>query len=348
MVVMLSPTHLYRSGQKGDGPIGAQRRPYGTFGPPCTSLRAIIYSIQTGPRQGAPNREPFMQVIYPPGKGRRPAPIFYNVTRHLNEADISALWDPQRENTGPRIKALRYNHHLLAKAVASGKSGLECANLTGLTPTRVSDLKNDPAFQELVSYYADEMNEVYVDVHQRMAALGTSILEELAERFEADPDKFTKRELLEMFTTMADRSIPTAKGGPAPQQAIVAGANGGLALQINFVSPQGDSPKTIDIPAQTQAPAVRTGEDKPLSISHSLPDLPPPLPLDLPLDGEPETPAPALYPTRPEILQAKRDLVLKEIEQREADAAERERVHEEYLRKKREQLYGEDTSVAES
>jgi len=282
-----------------------------------------------------------MQVIFPPGKGRRPAPIFYNVTRHLNEADISALWDPQRENTGPRIKALRYNHHLLAKAVASGKSGLECANLTGLTPTRVSDLKNDPAFQELVSYYADEMNEVYVDVHQRMAALGTSILEELAERFEADPDKFTKRELLEMFTTMADRSIPTAKGGPAPQQAIVAGANGGLALQINFVSPQGDSPKTIDLPAQTQAPAVRTGEDKPLSVTHSIPQsASAPLPLDLPLDGEPETPAAAPYPTRPEILQAKRELAIKEITQREAEAAERERIHEEYLRKKREQLNG--------
>jgi hypothetical protein len=170
-----------------------------------------------------------------------------------------------------------------------------------------------------------------------MAALGTSILEELTERFEADPDKFTKRELLEMFTTMADRSIPTAKGGPAPQQAIVAGANGGLALQINFVSPQGDSPKTIDIPAQPHAPAAQAGAP---AITHSIPDLPPPLPLDLPLDGEPETPAPAPYPTRPEILQAKRELAIKEIEQREADAAERERVHEEYLRKKREQLDG--------
>lgn len=280
---------------------------------------------------------PFMQVIFPPGKGRRPAPIFYNVTRHLNEADISALWDPQRENTGPRIKTLRYNHHLLAKAVANGKSLLECSNLTGLSIQRVSDLKNDPAFQELVSYYADEMNEVYVDVHQRMAALGTSILEELTERFEADPDKFTKRELLEMFTTMADRSIPTAKGGPAPQQAIVAGANGGLALQINFVSPQGDSPKTIDIPAQPHAPAAQAGTP---TITHSIPDLPSPMPLDLPLDGEPETPVPAPYPTRPEILQAKRELAIKEITQREAEAAERERIHEEYLRKKREQLNG--------
>ena len=275
-----------------------------------------------------------MQVIFPPGKGRRPAPLFYNVTRHLNETDIAELWNHQRENTGPKIKTLRYNHHVLAKAVASGKSGIECGNLTGMAPTYISILKNDPAFQELVSFYADEMNELYVDVHQRMATLGTSILEELTERFEADPDKFTKRELLDMFTAMADRSIPTAKGGPTPQQAIVAGPNGGLALQINFVSPQGEPTKTLDLtptraPA-VQAPAVRTGEERPQSISHSLPEIE--------IDGELPAPAPAPYPTRPEIRQAKHDLIVKQIAQREAEALEREKIHEEYLRKKREQL----------
>ena len=124
---------------------------------------------------------------------------------------------------------------LLAKAVASGKSLLECSRMTGLTVGRISNLKNDPAFQELVSYYAEELHEVFVNVQERMAALGTSVLEELQERFENDPEKFTKRELLELFTTMADRSIPTAKGGPSPQQAV--GPNGtGLNLQINFVS----------------------------------------------------------------------------------------------------------------
>jgi len=153
-----------------------------------------------------------MQVIFPPGKGRRPAPIQYNVTRHLTEGDLADMWNPYQDGTGPRLKTLRYNHHLLAKAVASGKSLLECSNLTGHSATRICVLKNDPAFQELVSFYAEELNEVYVDVHQRMASLGTSVLEELQERFEADPEKFTKRELMDLFTTMADRSIPTGKG----------------------------------------------------------------------------------------------------------------------------------------
>jgi len=252
-----------------------------------------------------------MQVIFPPGKGRRPAPLFYNVTRHLNETDIAELWNAQRDNTGPKIKSLRYNHHVLAKAVAAGKSGIECSNLTGMAPAYISILKNDPAFQELVSFYADEMNELYVDVHQRMATLGTSILEELTERFEADPDKFTKRELLDMFTAMADRSIPTAKGGPAPQQAIVAGPNGGLALQINFVSPTGEAPKTIDLtpapptPSPTQAPAVRQGE-----------------PI-LAFDGEPDLPRqPTYYPARSEIDEARRAEHNRQLDERDKFLAE--------------------------
>jgi hypothetical protein len=180
-----------------------------------------------------------MRIVTPPGKGRRPAPIAYAVSRHLTEADIAAMWEAGPK-AAPALKALRYNHHLLAKAVAGGKSLLECSRLTGLTAARISVIKNDPAFQELVSFYADELDEVYVDVHQRMAGMATSVMEELQERFEEAPEKFTKRELMELFTTMADRSIPTAKGGPKAQQAIVPGPNGGLALQINFVSPQGE------------------------------------------------------------------------------------------------------------
>ena len=243
-----------------------------------------------------------MQVIVPPGKGRRPAPLFYNITRHLSETDIAALWEGRKDGTAARLKTLRYNHHLLAKAVASGKSLIECSNLTGLSGTRISDLKNDPAFQELVAYYAEEMHEVYVDVHQRMAALGTSILEELSERFEADPEKFTKRELMDLFTTMADRSIATAKGGPSPQQALqVAGAAGGLALQINFVSPTGEAPKTLDL--TPHAPAAQTG------VPQSAP---------LALDGEPLDLAPATpYPSQEEIAKARFEEHNRQIDERE-------------------------------
>lgn len=270
--------------------------------------------------------------IAPPGKGRRPAPIVYGPPRALSEADIASMWDRQADGAKgiPRIKTLRYNHHMLAKAVASGKTLLECSQLTGLTGSRISDLKNDPAFQELVSFYSEELHEVYVDVHQRMAALGTSVLEELTERFEAEPEKFTKRELLELFTTMADRSIATAKGGPNPQQAIVTGGGNGLALQINFVSPATGDPETIDAKVVSGAlpPSNPPETARPL-LADSLG-----MPEGLDIDGEPFVPhTPTPIPSPVDIAQAKFDATGRAIEQREADALERERVYQEYLEK---------------
>jgi hypothetical protein len=250
-----------------------------------------------------------MQVIVPPGRGRRPAPILYNVTRHLSETDIAGLWEGRKDGTAPRLQTLRYNHHLLAKAVAAGKSLIECSNLTGLSGPRISDLKNDPAFQELVSYYAEELNEVYIDVHQRMAALGTSVLEELAERFEADPEKFTKRELMDLFTTMADRSIATAKGGPTPQQALqVAGPGGaGLALQINFVSPQAEGPQTIEAQSVNVLPAAPAKGVRGAKGEFDGPNL----------DGEIDLPRePTYYPSQQEIAKARFDEHGRQIEER--------------------------------
>jgi hypothetical protein len=272
--------------------------------------------------------------IAPPGKGRRPAPITYGMPRHLSESDIASMWDHGGTKTGPRIKTLRYNHHLLAKAVASGKSLLECSQLCGLTVARISDLKNDPAFQELVSFYAEELNEVYVDVHSRMAALGTSVLEELQERFEAEPEKFTKRELMDLFTTMADRSIATAKGGPNPQQVIATGAGNGLALQINFVSPVTAEPETLDakiISTQTQAPAALRGEREAFTRPLLADELGMPEGMDI--DGEPYVPhTPQPVPTQSDIEQAKFDATGAAIEKREAEAAERDRIYQQYLK----------------
>ena len=190
-----------------------------------------------------------MFVLPPPGKGRRPAVVMYGQTRELDETDIARMWAGGAKNYS-RIQSLRYTHHLLAKTIASGKSLMECSRLTGMSQTRICVLKNDPAFQELICFYADELHQVFVNVHERMAALGTSVLEELSERFETNPEGFTKRELMELFTTMADRSIPTAKGGPSPQ-AGAAGGGANLALQINFVSAQDAEGQIIEATVET-------------------------------------------------------------------------------------------------
>lgn len=274
--------------------------------------------------------------VMPPGKGRRPAPIFYGEPRELTDVDIANMWSTGDARKGmPRLKALRYNHHMLAKAVASGKSLMECSQLVGLRPAVISDLKNDPAFQELVAFYAEELHQVYVDVHARMAAFGTSVLEELQERFEKEPDKFTKRELMDLFSTMADRSIPTAKGGPSPQQGISIGSGGGgLALQINFVSPTVGEPETIEAKIEKDVVNAISPPNLPSDLS---------IPLDLSAIPSDNSPNPAPLPSAPLTLPfepsavelAKMAAAEAAAEKREREKAERDAIRAEYLAKRK-------------
>lgn len=281
----------------------------------------------------------------PPARGRRPAIFDYSIVRSLEQGDIAAMWDSRNAGKAiPTLKTLRHNHHLLAKAVASGKSMQECSNLTGLGTARISVLKADPAFIELVSFYQDELHEVFVDVHARMAALGTSVLEELQERFEEAPDKFTKKELMELFTTVADRSIPSAKGGPKPSQATLGvGPNGGLALQINFVNAgqeaEGQPPVSIPLaPGQSAQQALaaipQILDQMPApQASASLDDEDAFMPLGL--DGEPEGDAPREQPAPDAIAQARFDAIGEAIAKREAEAAERDRLRAEFYANRR-------------
>jgi hypothetical protein len=182
--------------------------------------------------------------VLPPAKGRRPAHNAYAVVRELGEEDVGELWVSAGKAPVGAIKTLRYQHHLLARLVAQGKTLTEINAITGMSGTRVSVLKADPTFAELVEFYSEELKEIYCNVHERMAALGVSVMEELQERFEEEPEKFSKRELMELFALMADRSIPTAKGGPSPSHAQAQASGNPLNLQINFVSPptQGADP----------------------------------------------------------------------------------------------------------
>jgi len=103
------------------------------------------------------------------------------------------------------------------------------------------------------------------------------------------------------------------------------------------VSPAGETPTTLEAKANSTSTPTSSSVIIPLPAEGVLGEHKTQNLLEE-IDGELLSPSPAPYPTRPEILQAKRELALKEITQREAEAAEREKIHEEYLRKKREQL----------
>ena len=185
----------------------------------------------------------FDDLVIGSARGRRPQPVAMSFVRDINPSDAHLLANPppQGSKTSPVIK-LRQQHHMVARLVAEGVKGVEISAITGYSQSRISILKNDPAFKELVAYYTDNSKEIYLDMHSRLATLGEASIEEIRERLEDDPESFSNRELMMVAELTLDRSV-------APPKAVSKSQGGQVptlpSLNITFVTPQSpQSPQT--------------------------------------------------------------------------------------------------------
>lgn len=105
------------------------------------------------------------------------------------------------------VKQLRHSHHRAAQLLASGMKDYQVAALCGLVPGRLSFLKNnDPAFQELLSFYSAEVNEEFTDFVRSAGSLSMDLIDKLRDDLESNPEKFTPTITLEAIRILADRS----------------------------------------------------------------------------------------------------------------------------------------------
>jgi len=146
----------------------------------------------------------------------------------------------------PYVAKLRYSHHKLARLLASGVSQTEASYITGYSISRISILKNDPAFGELLSYYASITEEKFIDVQERLASLGLSTIDELQDRLESDPTVFSNKALMELAELTLDRSV--SRGAVQKPGAAV-------AVHVNFVdSPPKAGTETTKLPEGQSQP----------------------------------------------------------------------------------------------
>lgn len=167
----------------------------------------------------------------PGARGRAPKASGLAFVRNLNEADASCFG----QNVGAVIRPLaklRQRHHHLARLLAEGIKHVEASAITGYSQSSISILLQDPAFQELVEHYSSQKAQIYLDVHERLAQLGTSAMEELQERIEESPDKLSVNQLESIIQTAFDRSVAPLKGGAK------SGAPGGasVSVKVEFVT----------------------------------------------------------------------------------------------------------------
>jgi len=138
-------------------------------------------------------------------RGRSARPVSGEVVRALKEADLALLGE-ERGSAAPPIKRIGERHHALARALASGMSPSEAGILTGYSGSRVSILLDDPTFQELLSFYREDVNAQYRDLHQRLSGLALDAADELATRLEEEPEAFSIGQIIEVTKLGADRT----------------------------------------------------------------------------------------------------------------------------------------------
>jgi hypothetical protein len=171
----------------------------------------------------------------------RKEPFAWAIVRDLNEADMEVLQNPPKTGIkAPSLQRIRNTHHMLARLLAEGKKPTDISMITGFSPGRISSLQSDPMFVELMAYYSAQVESQYLDVHARLADLGVTSLEELRERIEETPEKFSVRELLEIMKETLDRSAAPSKGG----------GGGKTNIEIKFVGAAASATEIADEPAK--------------------------------------------------------------------------------------------------
>lgn len=146
--------------------------------------------------------------------GRKGAAISAEVLRELSQSDLRLL-ETERAIQPTHVQRITDRHHALARCLATGMSATEAGLVTGYTGSRISVLRGDPSFEELIAFYQGEKARPVLDLQERMTSLALDATAELQDRLELDPEKVSTDQLLDTIKLTADRT------GNGPRQTNV-------------------------------------------------------------------------------------------------------------------------------
>lgn len=132
-------------------------------------------------------------------RGRRAKNDPAVISRDLTEEDLLRMAEGGGAEEQPQLQQLRQSHHQLARVLVTGVSDIEASSITGYTATRISILRNDPSFAELLNHYASvketAFEQAQIDIAQRLRAIGIDTLEVLHEKIINEPEKIDVKTL---------------------------------------------------------------------------------------------------------------------------------------------------------
>lgn len=133
------------------------------------------------------------------------------VLRELTPEDL--LGKPGGVPQRAALQRVRAVHHAQARMLARGDSVGHVAAALGSSRAGLEALQDDPTFKELVTYYREQLDTIYLTTHEEASLLARMAMGELRERLETTPGKFSENQLRELAIAMLDRTdLPPRTG----------------------------------------------------------------------------------------------------------------------------------------
>lgn len=107
----------------------------------------------------------------------------------------------------PRVslKRLRDSHHAVAKMLARGLTEAQVSLQTGYALSRISVLKNDPSFTELMEFYRHDQDSVSESIEDKMMLMLRDFMQATHEEL-LDDEEIPFPQKLEALKLLADRA----------------------------------------------------------------------------------------------------------------------------------------------
>lgn len=162
--------------------------------------------------------------------------LAFDLVRELTPDDI------MRVGTGGTLahkplQSIRAIHHRLAQLLAAGHKHQLVAQMTGSSTARISKLIADPTFQELMSFYQDQMGTKEIDdgirIQEKLKTVAETALDELTHRLEDEDLRaaMPAGELRQIVQLGADRTV-------APPKASVQLTQNPTNITLNIGAPR--------------------------------------------------------------------------------------------------------------
>lgn len=124
--------------------------------------------------------------------------------RELMLSVEDAAGEPVEDEDPSDLKRIKEKHHSVARMIASGLTQRMVSQLCGYTESYLSILLNNPAMEELVSFYRIQAGHSAQLIGEKLRTVGLKAVEKLEEKIDAD--LLTNQELLSAGKLGLDRS----------------------------------------------------------------------------------------------------------------------------------------------